>query len=95
MHAERTLRYQTPLALPLLDIPASAWIHFRPTAAAPQPGEVVFGRVSGTVTVGTVDRAVEGHLLFRDGSSGQVTPILRATDLRPFGVVVNVTTDFA
>ena len=94
MHSEQTLRYQTPLALPLLDIPASAWIHFRP-GAAPEPGDVVFGRVSGTVTVGTVDRANEGHLLFRDGSSGEVTPILRAGDLRSFGVVVGVTTDFA
>ena len=87
-------RYQTPVALPHLDIPASSWLHFRPGAEA-RPGDVVFALVQGTVTVGTMEQATDGEVVFRDGASGESTPIRRPGDLRSFGVVVRVTSDFA
>lgn len=91
---EQTHAYQTPVAFPLLSIDADSWLHFRPGVEA-RTGEVVFGNVLGTASVGTLHEELDGTLVFRDGRSGEKITIKRPSDLRTFGVVVRVTRDFA
>lgn len=89
----KTFAYRTPVALPMLDIPADAWLHCKKEDAM-EPGAIVFGKVLGSVCVGRVDTAHDGAVLFRDGASGEVIPIRRAEDIRTFGVVVRVSSEF-
>jgi len=62
--------YQATHSMPAVGIRASDWVLYRPTTFA-APGDLIFGKCNGTVTVGRLLRNDDGDLFFYDGATGE------------------------
>ena len=81
--------YQATQSLPAVGIRASDWVVYRPTSNA-APGDLVFGKYDGTVSVGRLLRNDDGELAFYDGATGEMSSLRQPHELCVFGVVIAV-----
>lgn len=86
--------YQATRPMPAVGIRASDWVVYRPTTNA-VPGDLIFGKCDGEVSVGRLLRNEGGHLLFYDGATGETVVLRQPHKLRVFGVVIVVRGDGA
>lgn len=81
--------YKATRSMPAVGISASDWVVYRPTAIA-APGDLIFGKYDGSVTVGRLLRNANDDLVFYDGATGETVVLQKPHELRVFGIVIAV-----